>query len=168
MTHLPSGSTLTIATAHLPSNVALVTLYGELDAAGARQLKTRIVRLLLAQRSRLILDLSKVSFCDSNGINLLVFTRAHTQRHGGWLCLVAPQPCMAKVLNIFALDRVLAIYRSLERAIQDQVSAPLRPPATTVPSADPGRLGRLGVPPQGQKAPTPTPHQPWSAPCVPA
>jgi hypothetical protein len=57
----------------------------------------------------LILDLSRVRFCDASGLAVLVGAQHRAQLLGVTLYLAAPRPQIAKVLRITGLDRGLRL-----------------------------------------------------------
>src|SRR5205823_1123307 len=70
----------------------ITTLRGELDIASAPALRDQLLDLLHPATSRLILDLSAVSYADASGVAVLVGTRRRAALLGGYLHLAAPPP----------------------------------------------------------------------------
>ncbi|SDJ55262.1 STAS domain-containing protein [Streptomyces indicus] len=97
----------------------LLTLCGELDyeATGCVQEALRHVRLSAGER--LVLDLSAVTFCDSNGVTLLVGAHRTARAQDADLAVTGLLPPVAKVLRITGLDTVLAVYGTPEEAFAD-------------------------------------------------
>ena len=67
--------------------------------------------------SKLVLDLSRLGFCDSAGLRLLVQLEELTGKAGGWLRLAAPPQQMLQILTVTNLHRFLALYPSLHHAV---------------------------------------------------
>jgi anti-anti-sigma factor len=77
--------------------------------------------LLGADRPRVVLDLSGVDICDSSGLNLLVASHHAAARRNGWLRLAGLRPMVRRVVEITNLTRVLAIYDTVDEAIDGAV-----------------------------------------------
>ncbi|NJC71749.1 STAS domain-containing protein [Planosporangium thailandense] len=95
---------------------AITALTGELDIASAPKLEDHLRDLIDAGCTRLIVDLSDLSFCDSTGIGTLV--RANNERlsRGGYLRLAAPNRHVARVLAVVGLLDAFPTYRSVDAA----------------------------------------------------
>lgn len=66
----------------------------------------------------IVLDLSKVKFMDSLSLGMLVPLQLYTQRLGGDLALVAPDPKIKELFRVLRLDRVMKLYDSVDKAIE--------------------------------------------------
>jgi anti-sigma B factor antagonist len=88
----------------------IVAVGGELDAQTAPQLTAEAGgRLDTADFSRVVVDLSDVTFLDSTGIAALVRLRNKALDIGKQLALRSPGPRVLKVLQITALDTIFEI-----------------------------------------------------------
>jgi anti-sigma B factor antagonist len=96
--------------------ITIAELAGELDLASAPALREQLLRLLRAGSSRLVLDLSRVSFCDASGLAVLVGTAHRARRRGGFLRLAAVSPQTARVLNLTGLHRHLPTFATVPAA----------------------------------------------------
>lgn len=94
----------------------VVAVGGELDIANAYALRERLLDVLHRDGSRLVIDLSGVSFCDVSGLATFVATRRRAHLLGGTLRLVAPQPQVLKILRLTGLHRHLAVFASAAAA----------------------------------------------------
>ncbi len=81
----------------------IATLGGELDLACTRVLREQLLRVLRPRASRLIVDLSGVSFCDASGLAVLVGTGRRARLLGGALRLAAPTHAVIAALRISGL-----------------------------------------------------------------
>src|SRR5258705_8458309 len=88
---LNSGTTIhpALGTVRTADGVTLAELAGELDLASAPALREQLLGLLRPGFSRLVLDLSRVSFCDASGLAVLVGTGRRARLLGGFLRLAA-------------------------------------------------------------------------------
>jgi anti-sigma B factor antagonist len=108
------GLGLAVQTAN---GITIAELTGELDIASAPALRDQLLSVLRPGSSRLVMDLSKVSFCDASGLAVLVNTARRARLLGGFLRLAAVSPQAGRVLNITGLDRHLAIFPTVQAAI---------------------------------------------------
>jgi anti-anti-sigma factor len=101
--------------------ITIAELAGELGVASVPALRERLLSLLRAGASRLVVDLSKVSMCDASGLAVLVGVSRRARRLGGFLRLAAVSPQAGRVLHSTGLDRHL----------------PVSPPSTQPPPVPP-------------------------------
>ncbi|GAA1794992.1 STAS domain-containing protein [Planosporangium flavigriseum] len=94
----------------------VVSLTGELDIASAPPLAERIRSLIDAGRTRLVVDLAGLAFCDSTGIGTLVRANNDCLLQGGYLRLAAPSRHVARVLAVVGLLDTFPTYQSVEAA----------------------------------------------------
>ena len=99
----------------------VAALSGELDVACTPVLREQLLAVLTPRASRLILDLSGISFCDASGLAVLVSTGRRATLLGGSLRLVAPSPAVALALRVSGLLRLFDIFPTVTAA-----TSPLR------------------------------------------
>jgi anti-anti-sigma factor len=121
----------------------IATLSGELDVACTPVLREQLLAVLTPRASRLVVDLSGVSFCDASGLAVLVSTGRRATLLGGLLRLVAPSPAVAVALHVSGLLRQFEIF-------------PTAAAATTPP-----RLARRVPGASAHAAPRSTAHPIW-------
>jgi stage II sporulation protein AA (anti-sigma F factor antagonist) len=97
-----------------------VTLGGYCDLSTRKQLSDVLTAAAKAT-SHVVVDMDRLGFMDSTGLNVLVEAHRRLNGHGGTLVLAAPQPIVAKVLAISGLDQVLAVYPSVTQALARSV-----------------------------------------------
>lgn len=105
------------ATVRAESSYTLVTLAGESDATTRQSLRDFLESEVSKDVRRLIIDLSGLRFMDSAGVHVLVDVRAMLLDRGGELLLVAPQPVVARVMNLAGADRLIPVYADLDAAL---------------------------------------------------
>ncbi|GGQ96358.1 anti-sigma factor antagonist [Kitasatospora griseola] len=66
---------LAVEVRHTPENAAVCTLSGDLDIETLHPAREALDRLLAQRPRALVVDLERVDFCDSSGLNLLLQTR---------------------------------------------------------------------------------------------
>lgn len=91
----------------------MVTVGGEVDLYTAPQLRDELVEALEGGARRLVIDMSRVEFCDSTGISVLLSAMKRSRDKEGDLELVAPKPAVTKVLEVTGLDEVFTIHPDL-------------------------------------------------------
>ncbi|MDQ0585379.1 STAS domain-containing protein [Streptomyces rishiriensis] len=99
--------------------VRVVTVRGEID----HDVKTVLGNALLAPDeaappSRIVVDLSGVTFMDSSGIN--VFVTAHQAVSGdeGWVRIAAAQKPVLHVLRLVGIDALITCHPTVEQALE--------------------------------------------------
>jgi anti-sigma B factor antagonist len=97
------------------AGVHVVEVEGELDLATAPDLCAR----LDADRSRnLLVDLTKLEFCDSTGLRALLGAAAEVRLHGGRFGLVCPRTGdVARLLQIVGVGEWLAVHTDMQSGV---------------------------------------------------
>lgn len=97
---------------HAHPATTIVPLYGEIDIFTSPALRERLLRALRLSTGPLVLDLSRVSFCDVSGLAVLVGTQRRARALGITLRLAAPRSQTVRLLRVTGLDRVLMMHGS--------------------------------------------------------
>lgn len=126
---MTNADQLSVALRTEDDEVAVVQVDGEVDLASIGKLEAMLTDLQAEGKTRLVIDLSGVSFIDSIGLEALVLAHQRSADHNGDLRLAAPQAIVARVLELTALDQVLHIDSTLEAAVKAA-----RPPPPPDPS----------------------------------
>ena len=164
----------------------IAALSGELDIACAPALREKLLGSLRPAASRLVIDLSRVSYADASGLAVLVGTGRRAALLGGFLRLAAPTAAVDTVLRITGLHRQLDIFPTVQAAITSPGRGQRRPdgkaaagkdttpPARCTPGgpgAPPTLLSSARQPPPCSCTPargvTPTPAAGLLPPCTP-
>lgn len=96
---------------------AVAELVGELDVYTARELAAALTAIQKrAQRSVLVLVLTKLAFADSTGLGVMIAAVKRAKQDGGTVALVETPEYFRKVLRITGLDTVLPGFESIEDA----------------------------------------------------
>ncbi|MFF2654723.1 STAS domain-containing protein [Streptomyces sp. NPDC058045] len=96
---------------------AVVSVVGELDHHTADLLREPLEECLDAGFSRLVVDCSRLEFCDSTGLNVLLGARLKAEAAGGGVHLVAMRPVVARVFEITGAEAVFTVHQTLEEAL---------------------------------------------------
>ena len=118
--HFPPAPALSVRRS---DGYAIVTISGEIDIARAPALRERLIGLLRPGASRLVVDLSGVTFCDASGLAVLVGVARRVGLLGGVLRLAAPTPLVSTVLRLTGLASRFEIFAGVPEAI----GVPTRP-----------------------------------------
>jgi stage II sporulation protein AA (anti-sigma F factor antagonist) len=92
-----------------PADPSVVVLRGELDMATAPAVAVTVASRLRAGCRHLTIDLSDVTFLDSQGLNALVKANVELAAAGGELRLRSPSKAARATLRLSGLDRLLPI-----------------------------------------------------------
>jgi anti-anti-sigma factor len=121
----PSGELSPRARARVTARVAEVTrdytvvvASGEIDFQSYEPLQELLRNQLRMGRSKLVLDLDAVGFCDSSGLGMFVSVHRRAGMADGWLRLARPNPQLRRILTVTNLDRLLGAYEDVEAAVR--------------------------------------------------
>jgi anti-anti-sigma factor len=90
---------------------------GELDMATADDTAAQGGAAIARHAGLLLLDLTRLSFCDAHGLSALVRIANHADKTGCRYGLIAPQPQVAKVLRICRLDQRMPVFATIGEAL---------------------------------------------------
>jgi anti-sigma B factor antagonist len=114
----------------------LVKMTGEADTTVSVHLRELLAAVLAGTR-HLVVDTSGLRFIDAACVRVLVRVCGAAEDAGGTLVLVAPQPIVARMLELCRADQLIAVHGSVTEA------APRRgQPAEEVATAGPARQSR--------------------------
>ena len=100
------------------AGVCVIAVAGELDIATAPSLCARLDASRAGRRPRLLVDLSKVEFCDSTGLRALLGAASEVRTHGGRFALVCePGGGVARLLDVVGATEVIAVHPDRATAI---------------------------------------------------
>lgn len=94
----------------------MVTVEGELDLFTAPSLKQMLLDELHAGSSRLVVDLSLVTFIDSTTLGVLVGVTRRLDEDAR-LAIVCARPNVRKIFEFSGLDGTFAIFATLDEAL---------------------------------------------------
>jgi anti-anti-sigma factor len=100
---------------HDHGDITIVTVIGELDLAAVPAFEAHLLTLVSAQRLRLVMDLSRLTFCDSTGLSAFLRGDQACAAGGGWLRLASPRGSVRRALDITGLLERLT-FESVDRA----------------------------------------------------
>lgn len=124
---------LEIKTTALRTFGQVVALNGSLDTDGAQLLKAEIERLVAADSPLVVLDLSGLTYLNSQGVRVLQTGFRAMERAGGQLRLINPSAAVEQVLEIVRMDSLSERFVDL-----DALDAYLHEVQTKTPPAKQG------------------------------
>jgi anti-sigma B factor antagonist len=94
-----------------------VAVAGEIDLFTAPELKARLTRPIEGGKSRVIVDLSDVTFIDSSSLGVLIGAHKQLQLSDGELVIVCHDRTILNTFKTTGLDRVFEIVASRADAV---------------------------------------------------
>jgi anti-sigma B factor antagonist len=78
-----------------------------------------LIKQLLSQgHKRIVFDLSGVTYIDSSGLGMIVYSSASVAAVGGQFALAGAASLPAQLLQVTKLDSIVMLYPSMETACQ--------------------------------------------------
>jgi len=97
--------------------VTVVVPRGDLDMAVADTVKRTLTELVDKGQSRIVLDLTAVSYIDSSGLGAFVASMKHARSAGGDIKLCAMQSDVRSIFDMTRLIKVVDAYPSRTEAL---------------------------------------------------
>ena len=95
----------------------VIEVGGRIDLYSAPELKDRLLGVIDAGKSQVVVDLSQATFIDSTTLGVLVGAVKRLRAEDGAMALVCTQPSITKAFEITGLDQVFAIHATREDAL---------------------------------------------------
>jgi stage II sporulation protein AA (anti-sigma F factor antagonist) len=108
------GRLSVVATA--TDGIRVLTVTGEIDHHTGGQLR-RALDVTGTTRPRIVIDMSRVTFMDSTGVNILIAAYKAVTGAGGWIRLAAPTDSVLYVLHIVGVDDIIQCHPTLNEAL---------------------------------------------------
>ncbi|SHK51696.1 anti-sigma B factor antagonist [Nocardiopsis flavescens] len=98
--------------------IVVVTPVGEMDAVTSPALAVELDRILVPEPPQgVVIDLTKVGFCDSRCIGVLVASYRHARDLGVGLVVAEPQRQVMRLFMIAGIDQVIPIIDTVDAAV---------------------------------------------------
>lgn len=98
--------------------VTVVTPVGDLDAASAPGLESRLRTLLKENQSRLVLDFSETPYIASAGFRVLQSILLASRASGGGLRIANVRPEVKEVFELSGFDQIFQLFGSTAKAVE--------------------------------------------------
>ncbi|MFD5229037.1 STAS domain-containing protein [Streptomyces qaidamensis] len=118
---------LTLTTTHADGHLALVCVSGEIDTTSAPLLRTDGLRLINQGHPHLILDLARVTFCDSSGFNALINILRCARAANGSLTLAAVPDRLSRMLDLTGVSALMPAYSTVDAAMRARLDTAPEP-----------------------------------------
>lgn len=109
--------TLTVTSQTHPSGATVLTVTGELDHHTAPRLSRALDETPFGPGTPAVIDLSKLIYCDSTGITVLITTYQRAQAMDSRLFLTGVSPDLMRIFRIVGLDQIFTFQPTVEHAI---------------------------------------------------
>lgn len=103
------------------NGVKVMELQGELDCDVVEQFEHKIEEVVNSDNGSLVLDMSKITFVDSEGLEHLLWARDYCSENKCQLRLAAISDNFDKILEITRLDNEFDRYSDLSEALKSFV-----------------------------------------------
>ncbi|MFD8595108.1 STAS domain-containing protein [Kitasatospora sp. NPDC059646] len=108
---------LAVEVRRTPSNAAVCTLSGDLDIETLEPAREALDHLLAQRPRSLVVDLGRVDFCDSSGLNLLLQTRMAAAEADLPFHLAALSGPVRHLLELTGAKAVFTIHDTVDAAL---------------------------------------------------
>ena len=120
---MAEGELISIETKN-EEDLCILTVKGRLGITTENSLRQRVAALVEQSQVHIILDFTGITFMDSSGMSSVLSAMRSVSENQGRICLVCDTRHILRVLRITAIDKLMAIYPTLEEAITAFRSAP--------------------------------------------
>lgn len=100
------------------NDVTVIELQGEVDVDVSDLLKDTLTSVVAGHRTRIVLDMSNVSFIDSLGLELLLWVRQYCRQNKAQLRLAGLDENIEKILEITGLQTDFDRHAELAEAVR--------------------------------------------------
>ncbi|GGV87297.1 STAS domain-containing protein [Streptomyces massasporeus] len=97
--------------------VRVVTLRGEIDRDVQGAFREALLGAGETVPTRIVADLSNVTFMDSSGINVLIAAHLQTKDVQGWVRIAGAPPAVLRVLQVTGVGTFISCHPSVEQAL---------------------------------------------------
>jgi anti-anti-sigma factor len=109
------------------ADAAVVALVGRLDIDTSPDVRAAFETLRDRAVIRIVVDLSRLDFCDSIGLSTFVIAHRRCIEAGGWVRIAAPVPFMVRLLSVVGIAEAVPMYQTVEGARNDDASQRIPP-----------------------------------------
>lgn len=100
------------------NNITVVELQGELDGDFTEMLKDTITDIIKMDKTGMVLDMSRVPFIDSRGLEELLWARDYCNENRRGMRLAGLDENCSKILEITRLENEFDCYAELSEAVK--------------------------------------------------
>ncbi len=100
-------------------DIRVVEFEGRIDADSTQELTAILQKARTDGRSKLVLDMSKVSYLNSQSLHIFLKALQEIQEHGGDVRFARLSPIVKRVFEIVGFRQYVQSYASVEAALQN-------------------------------------------------
>ena len=98
-------------------DIAIATLAGEIDGKTAPEVQDRLLPVI-ADHSKLVIDMSQVTFLSSAGLRTLLLLYRQASTHNGKVALAGLQESIQDVMSITGFLNYFKVTKSVDEALK--------------------------------------------------
>ncbi|HTU75549.1 MAG TPA: STAS domain-containing protein [Trebonia sp.] len=110
-------------------DAVVVRLPVEVDLTSADRLREALLAVLTSEAAALIVDMTATTFCDSAAIHAITRATRRAAADGAEIRLAACTPPVLRLLGLLGIDRVIAVYPTVNDAASSLPEGPVSPAA---------------------------------------
>lgn len=124
------GTDIPLLTSSLDDGITRIRLSGDLDLPHTPDIQRALEELIEAGHTRLLIDLTDVTFIASSGLGVLLSIHRLLERVGGQLAVLCPEPSMRGLFELVGHTLVFPTEPTIEQALSGLTDASAaEPPA---------------------------------------
>ena len=108
-----SDTLVTVSLTRRGQERAVARVAGEIDYFSSDVLHNDVLALLDEEINELVLDFSRVAFCDSSGMSALIALQRHLMARDASLTVAAPPRNVARALQLGGLEELIPVHDSV-------------------------------------------------------
>jgi anti-anti-sigma factor len=116
---------LRVTVARLSADAHVATISGELELRNADVLRDRLWPLAESGATRVIADMTAVTFIDSTALGVLTGAAKQLRARGGEFVVASDDPRLRRLFEVTGLMRVLHLETTLAEAVERLVGRPV-------------------------------------------
>lgn len=113
-----SDHALSISVAEPSDGLFVVSLVGDLEVTSSDEVLQRLAGLRGTPRTRVVMDVSRLAFIDSSGLNALVTGARAVEAKGGSMVVAGAPRYVTRVFELVRLAESVQVEASVEEALQ--------------------------------------------------
>jgi anti-sigma B factor antagonist len=111
---------LSIEHKNIEPDIVVMEMHGRITmGSDSQKIEWGLAQLLKDSRTKVIFDLTDVSYVDSSGVGILMMCHAKLKKAGGALHLVGVQGFVEEALAMTSVNKIVPFYSTTTVAAQD-------------------------------------------------
>src|SRR6185295_17391375 len=99
------------------NGVVVIRLKGRLDASNAGEFEQKLLALIAAGHTRLVIDCEPLEYISSAGLGVLLAAAKRLRSSNGQVALAALKEQIQEVFDIAGFSAIFEVHRSLDEAV---------------------------------------------------